>query len=90
MSTTGIELTDDVETRVQRLAAARSQSAGLLIQEAVEQYIEREEKRQDFHQAGITAWERLQTAGLHVTDEEADAWLEKLEDGRSAAGQTGG
>jgi len=49
--------------------------------EAIEQDIEREELRQNARQEALSAWEDYQTTGLHVTGEEADAWLEKLETG---------
>ena len=51
------------------------------MREAIGQYIEREEKREQFRQSAIAAWNDYQTTGLHVTAEEADAWLAKLEDG---------
>ena len=50
--------------------------------EAIEQYVVREEKREAFLQDGIRAWEEYQSTGLHVTMEEADAWLAKLESGQ--------
>jgi len=50
--------------------------------EAIQQYIEREEKREAFRQAGIRAWNEYQDTGLHVTFEAADAWLSKLESGQ--------
>ena len=40
-----------------------------------------EEKREAFRQDALRAWNEYQTSGLHVTLEEADAWLEKLEAG---------
>ena len=48
-------------------------------------YVEREEKREQFRQDALAAWTHYQTTGLHVTTEEADAWLAKLEAGRDAA-----
>jgi predicted transcriptional regulator len=51
--------------------------------EAVEQYVSREEKREQFHQEALAAWNQYQSTGLHVTAEEADAWLEKLEAGEN-------
>ena len=55
------------------------------MREAVEQYVEREEKRQQFHQDALAAWADYQATGLHVTAGEADAWLAKLEAGKKAA-----
>ena len=55
-----------------------------MMREAIQQYIEREEKLETFRQDGIRAWNEYQTTGLHVTLEEADAWLGKLETGQDA------
>ncbi len=54
------------------------------MREAVEQYVEREEKRDKVRQDAIAAWDHYQTTGLHLTDEEADRWLAQLEAGESA------
>ncbi|PSO09596.1 transcriptional regulator [Sphingobium sp. AEW4] len=48
------------------------------------QYVEREEKRETFRQDAIQAWDEYQQTGLHLTLEEADAWLAKLEAGEDA------
>jgi predicted transcriptional regulator len=54
------------------------------MREAVEQYVGREEKREQVRQDALAAWNYYQTTGLHVTAEEADAWLCKLEAGEDA------
>ncbi len=54
------------------------------MREAIEQYLEREEKREEFRQSALTAWEHYQATGLHVTGDEADAWLARLEAGEKA------
>jgi predicted transcriptional regulator len=46
--------------------------------------VEREEKREQLRQDALAAWAAYQTAGLHVTAKEADAWLAKLEAGKRA------
>ena len=83
-STTSIKLDIEIKDRVRRLAANRRRSAHWLMREAIEQYVEREEKRGQFHRAGLAAWEEYQASGLHVTSEEADAWLARLEAGEDA------
>jgi predicted transcriptional regulator len=47
--------------------------------------VEREEKRQQFHQDALAAWADYQATGLHVTAAEADRWLAKLGAGEEAA-----
>lgn len=51
-----------------------------MLREAVAQYVEREEKRETFKQDTLKAWEEYRTSGLHVTADEADAWLAQLAD----------
>ena len=84
-STTSLKLDPEIKDRIQRLAAARRRSAHWVMREAVEQYVEREEKRLRFHQDALAAWAGYQATGLHVTAAEADRWLAKLEAGEEAA-----
>ena len=83
-STTSLKLDLELKERVQRLAQARRRSAHWIMREAVEQYVGREEKREQFRQDALAAWNGYQATGLHATAEEADAWLAKLEAGEDA------
>lgn len=76
-----VKLDQDTRDRMKRLAAARHRSTHWMMREAIGQYIEREERREAFRQAGVEAWESFQANGLHVTAAEADAWLGSLEAG---------
>ena len=76
-----VKLDQETRDRMKRLAAARHRSTHWMMREAIGQYIEREEKREAFRQAGVAAWESFQATGLHVTGAEADAWLGVLEAG---------
>lgn len=82
LSTTSLKLDSATKERVQRLASARRRSPHWIMREAVEQYVEREEKREQLRQDALAAWADYQTTGLHLTAEEADAWLVKLEAGK--------
>ena len=84
-STTSLKLDSAIKERVRRLAAARRRSPHWVMREAVEQYVEREEKRERLRQDALAAWANYQTTGLHVTADEADAGLAKLETGKHAA-----
>ncbi|MCL2898710.1 CopG family ribbon-helix-helix protein [Brenneria tiliae] len=79
-----IKLDEDLKERVQLLAATRRRTSHWLMREAIEQYVEREEKREALKQDALRAWEEYQQTGLHLTLEEADAWLEKLESGEDS------
>ena len=80
-STTSLKLDKEMKDRVQRLAVVRRRSAHWIMREAIEQYMEREEKREQFRLSALAAWNDYQATGLHMTAGEADAWLAKLEDG---------
>jgi predicted transcriptional regulator len=81
---TSVKLDDALKERVQQLAARRQRSTHWVLREAIEQYVEREEKQETFRQDTLCAWENYRRTGKHVTAEEADAWLEKLEAGEDA------
>jgi predicted transcriptional regulator len=84
-ATTSLKLDPETKERVQRLAAVRRRTPHWILREAVEQYVDREEKREQMRQAALSAWDHYQETGLHVTAGEADTWLAKLEAGRKAA-----
>ena len=76
-----IKIDPDIKERVKRLADARQRTPHWLMREAIQQYVEREERREAFRQDGVRAWNEYQTTGRHLTAKEADAWLAKLESG---------
>jgi predicted transcriptional regulator len=84
-STTSLKLDSKMKARVQRLASARRRSSHWVTCEAVEQHVEREEKREQFRQDALAAWTHYQTTGLYITAGEADNWLARLEAGKDAA-----
>lgn len=71
-----IKIDQDIRDRVKCLAEARQRSSHWLMREAITQYVEREERREGFRQDAIKAWKDYQETGLHVTGDEAIAWLE--------------
>ena len=54
------------------------------MREAVEQHVERKEKREQLRQDALAAWAEYQASGLHVTAKEADDWLATLASGSRA------
>ena len=79
-----VKIDDSLKNRVQHLATARKRSSHWIMREAIARYVEQEEARETVKQAAITAWEDYRQTGLHVTFEEADAWLAALEVGLPA------
>lgn len=83
-STTSLKLDSTTKERVQHLAETRKCTAHWLMREAIEQYLDREERQEQLRQDALAAWEEYQLTGLHVTAKEADAWLAKLAAGKDA------
>jgi predicted transcriptional regulator len=83
-ATTSLKLDLELKDRIQRLAASRRRSAHWIMREAVEQYVGREEKREQFQQDALAAWKDYEATGMHATAEEANRWLAKLEAGEAA------
>ncbi|POF30184.1 CopG family ribbon-helix-helix protein [Roseibium marinum] len=83
-SPTSIKLDDELKVRVQTLAETRRRSSHWIMREAIAQYVEREEKREAFKQDTLRAWEEYKQTGMHLTGEEVDDWLKKLEAGEDA------
>jgi predicted transcriptional regulator len=83
-STTSLKLDTNTRKRVQWLASARRRSPHWLMREAIEQYLDREEKREQSRLQALAAWNHYQTTGLPVTAEEADVWLSRLEAGKNS------
>jgi predicted transcriptional regulator len=53
------------------------------MQEAIAEYVDRQEKLDGLRQETVAALEEFQRTGMHLTAEEVDEWLTKI-----AAGQT--
>jgi predicted transcriptional regulator len=51
------------------------------MQEEIKQNVTGEAKAASLRHEAIKAWEEYQATGLHLTLEEADAWLAELENG---------
>jgi len=81
MVTATVELDPDTDARVKRLADERHRPAEGVMREAVEQYVEREEARERLQQELQAAWAEYKATGLHVTGDEMNAWLARLEAG---------
>ena len=81
-SPVSIKIDPDIRERVKKLAATRQRSPHWLMREAISQYVEREEQREALRRDAAQAWAEYERTGRHVTHEEADDWLAKLEQGQ--------
>jgi len=83
ISPTTIKLATNIKSRVQALAKARRRTTHSLLLEAIESFMEREEKQEALRQDAMRIWKEYAITGLHVTHEEADNWMLELEKGKS-------
>jgi len=71
-----IKIDDDLKIRVLNLAETKNRSAQWIICEALRDYVEREERRERFHQEATESWNEFQETGLHITWEECKTWMD--------------
>ena len=75
---TSVRLPVDLHARIVSLAEIRQRTPHSVMLQALEAFISREEQRESLRQEARTAHEEFMRTGLHVTAEEADAWLAEL------------
>ena len=74
---TTVKLDAELKGRVQQLAELRRRSAHWIMREAIEQYVEREEKRENFRQEALASWVAFQETGRHLTGVQVREWLKR-------------
>ncbi|MCZ6804035.1 MAG: CopG family ribbon-helix-helix protein [Proteobacteria bacterium] len=72
---TSVKLDDDLKSRIQHLADMRHRSAHWIMCEAIRDYVEREEARENFKQEALASWTAYQETGQHLTGQEVRDWL---------------
>ena len=73
-----LKLAPGERDRLAALAVARKRTPHYLMREAVSEYLGREEARQSFRDEAARALQDYKDTGLHVTQEEVDAWVDSL------------
>lgn len=72
---TSIKLDDNMKHRIQHLADIKHRSAHWLMREAIRDYIEREEMKENFKQEALESWKAYKETGRHLTNKEVGQWL---------------
>ncbi len=77
MTTTAVAIKIDQKTkeRYKNLARKKNRSAHWMMLEALNQYVDREEKREAFRQDAVNSWNEYQETGLHAAGMEVIQWL---------------
>jgi predicted transcriptional regulator len=78
---TSIKLRDGLRDRIRTLADNQNRSPNQLMNDALADYVERAEKRAAFLQEAEGAHREYLETGLHVTQQEMDAWFQKIQEG---------
>ena len=74
-----VKLDPEIRARLEHLAEIKRRSTHWIMREAIQQYVEREEKREILRQNLIQAWDDYQLTGLHASAEEVEAWVASWE-----------
>lgn len=74
-----VKLDISTHKRLKRLAEVQQRTPNWLMRQAIEEYVEREERRGTLRHDALTAWGHYQETGLHLTQAEADEWLSRLQ-----------
>lgn len=72
---TSLKIDDDLKARVKRLAARRERSAHWIMHEAIRNFVDREEARDDFVAEAVASWAAYRETGRHLSGDEAQSWL---------------
>ena len=70
-----VKIDNELKGRVENLANLRKRSPHWIMQEAISEYVNREEARESFYAEAMAAWADYKETGLHVTLAEVSAWL---------------
>jgi predicted transcriptional regulator len=81
---TSVKLPQPLRERVKSLADARRQSVHAVMVQAIENYVDREEKREALRQEARAAHEHFMLTGLHLTNAEVIGWMDTIIRGEKA------
>ncbi len=73
-----VRLDADIDARLESLAQAKDRAPHYLMRQAIQEYVEREEKRMAFISEGRAAWENYQRTGEHLTMDEFSTLVAEL------------
>lgn len=76
-TTTGVKLDDQTRERLKALGALKQRSTHWLMQEAIREYLDREEAVEARNQEADEAWDAYRRAGEFVSNESMTAWLDE-------------
>lgn len=78
-ATVSIKLDSSDRDRIASLASMKKRTPHYLMKEAILEYVQREEARQNFIKAADASFEHFKETGLHITLDEFSAWVDEVQ-----------
>jgi len=82
--TVTVKLDPSDRDRISSLATLKKRTPHYLMKEAILEYVQREEARQNFIQAAEASFEHYKETGLHITLDEFGAWVDDVQNNPNA------
>lgn len=77
--TVTVKLDQSDRERIALLATLKKRTPHYLMKEAILEYVQREEARQNFIKSAQTSFEHYKETGLHITLDEFSAWVDDVQ-----------
>ncbi|EGZ50650.1 MULTISPECIES: CopG family ribbon-helix-helix protein [Neisseria] len=77
-----VKLTPETKERLKSVAEQQDRSIHWLMKEAVNQFLDREERKAALRTAADESWRHYQETGSHLTLEEVNKWMDDITDGK--------
>lgn len=77
--TVTVKLDPSDRDRIASLATMKKRTPHYLMKEAILEYVQREEARQNFIKAANTSYEQYKETGLHITLDEFSTWVDEIQ-----------
>ena len=77
-TTVGIKLDEETRERLRKLGALKDRSPHWLMKAAINEYLDREERRELERIEDAERWERYVESGAHLSHETMTKWLDGL------------
>lgn len=82
--TVTVKLDASDRERIASLATMKKRTPHYLMKEAILEYVQREEARQNFINAAETSFEHFKETGLHITLDEFNTWVDDVQENPNA------
>lgn len=82
--TVTVKLDPSDRDRIASLATLKKRTPHYLMKEAILEYVQREEARQNFIKAAEASFEHYKETGLHITLDEFSAWVDDVQNNPDA------